>query len=672
MFLPRLIPASAAALLLVWMPFSAGGQDAQVMRLNSPSYETEAAKLRAMPSRPYEFSKAMLGDVIRFMATDAGISFFSLPDGSPEADRLITFTLNASPFQALETLCKANGLALVIDGGIWYVRPADDKELIGKAYEIRHNAFERVTKVSSGSTTSATTTTTSSGSGDGGGVQAGGVDLQGARETFQTQKSELINDIRAILDLSPDESVGGGSVASPMAAGMPGAEMGMPSGVPTDIYGNVRKPKIIWKSDSNTLYVVATRLQHMWVEGYLAAADKPQALIAIEIKFFETSRDPSREFGVDWTGTFGQTGTFRQVDSVETDPTTGQTTITTNNIEQSAGGFRGDLANLLTLADLAETAAAISPPTQAVLSAQDVNVKLRAMLRDEETKTVSYPRMVTTNNREVVIRNVVNQPVLGGSSSSNSGGGSTTTSAISYLPIGTVINILPKKMEGNRVNLNMALTVSSIIGTEVIQGNPYPIATSRVYSAPVEVESGYTVAVGGLDEAREQEGNTGIPFLNKIPVLGYAFKTKSKSKNHKNLMFFITPRLIDSRDGGLPDEPEAVLRRKPDDQMPKMPRLDNGGALIGGLEGVPNAVAFLKRSTDEIGTVIAENRGTKAEFGKLNELQRAIDKLRGEVEGLMKTHPERWDELGRYKWQLDGLHDEVNRHRRALLKKGYY
>ena len=55
---------TSAALLLICMPLSTKGQETQVMRLNSPSYDTEAAKLRAMPSRPYEFSKAMLGDVI--------------------------------------------------------------------------------------------------------------------------------------------------------------------------------------------------------------------------------------------------------------------------------------------------------------------------------------------------------------------------------------------------------------------------------------------------------------------------------------------------------------------------------------------------------------------------------------------------------------------------------
>jgi len=669
----QFLPASIT-LLLLCAPLLQG-QDVRLLQSVSPQYEAEATTLRNAPKRPYEFAKAVLSDVIRFMAVDAGISFFSLPDGSPEGERLITFSLNASPFQALETLTKANGLALVLDGGIWYVRPADDKELLGKAYEVKYNAMERVTRsTTSGNTSSGGGQASGTGTGD---ASQGSVDLQGARDTFKMEKSDLINDIRSILDLPPDAT--GGTSSGEVGGGitMPSTTVGgdastMVSGAPTDIYGNLRKPKVLWKSDSNTLYVVATRLQHMWVEGYLAAADKPQPLIAIEVKFFETSRDPSREFGVDWTGTLGQTGTFRQVEDVSTDPTTGVTKVGQTIIPQTEGGFRSDLSQLLTVANLAESASMVSPPLQSVLSAQDVNVKLRALLKDDLTKTVSYPRMVTTNNREVAIRAVVNQPVLGGSASSSLSGGSTTTSAISYLPIGTVINILPKKMETNKINLNVSITVSTIIGTEVIQGNPYPVASSRVYGAPVELESGYTVAVGGLDEAKETEKETGVPVLGKIPILGYAFKSKSRAKNHKNLMIFITPTLIDARSGGLPDEPQGILRRKPEAEMPQVPVIAESGGVVGGIDAIPEGISYLKRGADEIGQIIAENRGTKEEMKKLDELQEALDRLEGEVDGYLKTQPDRWQELKKYKWEIGKIIDECYGHRRALRKKAYF
>jgi type II secretory pathway component GspD/PulD (secretin) len=223
-------------------------------------------------------------------------------------------------------------------------------------------------------------------------------------------------------------------------------------------------------------------------------------------------------------------------------------------------------------------------------------VKLRAIMRDEETNTTSYPRMVTLSNREVAIRSVVNQPVLDASSTASAGAvGATTTTQVAYLPIGTVLNILPKRMQSDKVLLNMAVTVSSIIGTEVISGNPYPIASSRVYSAPVEIDSGYTVAVGGMDEAREREGEAGVPFLSKIPGLKWLFKYKSRSKNHKNLMLFITPTIIDAKNGGLPSEPQSVVPQRPN--LPGKPksRLRQRHAHRGQFGSLPNTAAYLSR-----------------------------------------------------------------------------
>ena len=690
----RLPSLCLAASLLLAGPLP--GQEMAGPRLNSPHYEEEAAKLRAAPSKPYEFSKAVLGDVIRFLASDANISFFSLPEGSPEAGQLITFTLRASPFQALETLTKANGLALILDGGIWYIRPADDTELIGRAYLIRNNAMERVTKSSTGGGTSSPSTgsggmggsssggqfggsngSTPAGMDPSGGSSAsGGIDLQGPRETFQVQKSELVNDIRSILDLKPESNGNGQDTSglSPLggmgAMGGGDASQAMKTRLPLDPYGNIRKPKVIWKSDSNTLYVVATRLQHMWVEGYLAAADQPQPLIGIEVKFFETSKDPSTEFGIDWSNTLGTTGTFNQVNSI-TPPTANQPgSISTTQIPQTSGGYRADLSNLISVGNL--STGGLSAPTQAVLSAQDLSVQLRALLTDQQTTTVSYPRMVTTNNREVVIRSVVNQPVLGGSASTSLSGGSTTTSAISYLPIGTVINILPKKMPSNKLNLNISITVSTIIGTQTIQGNPYPIASSRVYGAPVEVDSGYTVAIGGLDEATEQETDTGVPVLNKIPLVGYLFKTHSKSKDHKNLMLFITPTLIDAKEGGLKDSPEAILRKKPDSMMPHQPRLLDNGDLEGGVLAMGNAVAFLKRSSDELRQTVEESRGENGDFKKLADLRAAAEQIKRINQGYMAHYPQRSVELKHYENELNQICDSIARTKKALTGKGYY
>ena len=405
------------------------------------------------------------------------------------------------------------------------------------------------------------------------------------------------------------------------------------------------------------------------MEGYLAAADKEQTLIAIEVKFIETSRDPSREFGIDWTGTL-ETGNFRQVTKtdVTTDATTGAETMKVdyNNIP-TTGGFRTDLAPLLTGVNLNNVAGTLGWPGTSILSAQDVNVKLRAMMRDEETNTTSYPRMVTLSNREVAIRSVVNQPVLDASSTASAGAvGATTTTQVAYLPIGTVLNILPKRMQSDKVLLNMAVTVSSIIGTQVISGNPYPIASSRVYSAPVEIDSGYTVAVGGLDEAREREGQAGVPFLSKIPGLKWLFNYKSRSKNHKNLMLFITPTIIDARSGGLPIEPQSVVPQRPN--LPGKPKVDySTGTLLGGTQALPNTVAYLSREAEKLGNTIKESRITDEVGQNLKELKR----VHAQCENMKLSEPAKFAMIDQHQLMLKTILERLASFQRTLFTKKY-
>ena len=642
------------------------------MHLMSPEYEIEASRLRTAAPQQYDFSKAMLSDVLRFLATDAGISFFSLPDDSADGGRLITFSIKSSPFQVLETLCKANGLAIIPDNGIWYIRPADDRELIGKSYEIKNNAVELVERVASGS--SARSGGSSGGSGGGGGISnaAAGMDLQGSSQTFEVKRSEVINDIRTLLGLPPEEMDG-----AQAGAGVPGLGGGTDENAARAMNSNelssVRKPKVIWKSDSNTLYIVATRLQHLWVEGYIAAADKPQTLIAIEVKFIETSRDPSREFGIDWTSTLGSGGNFRQVTNTSTTLDangTPSTNVSYNNVATS-GGYASALAPLLSTLNLNNVGSTLGFPATSVLSAQDVNIKLRALMQDQETNTTSYPRMVTLSNREVAIRAVVNQPVLDASSTASSGGaGATTTTKVAYLPIGTVLNILPKRMSADKVLLNMAVTVSSIIGSQVISGNPYPIASSRVYSAPVEIDSGYTVAVGGLDEATEKESQSGVPFLSKIPGIKWLFDYKSRSKNHKSLMLFITPTIIDARLGGLPNEPQSVVPQRP--HLPGKPKVDTySGALIGGSAALPNTVAYLSREAEILGNTVKESRITPEVTQKLKELKIAVERVYSQCDTMKISEPAKFAMIDEHQQMLKTILTRLASFQRTLFTKKY-
>ncbi|MEQ1748248.1 MAG: M56 family metallopeptidase [Prosthecobacter sp.] len=90
--------------------------------------EAQAAKLRAAKPQQYDFSKAILGDVVRYLATDARIRFISLSDDEPLSLKAVTFSLHSSPFEVLETVCRAHGLTLKLEQDVWHIRAASENE----------------------------------------------------------------------------------------------------------------------------------------------------------------------------------------------------------------------------------------------------------------------------------------------------------------------------------------------------------------------------------------------------------------------------------------------------------------------------------------------------------------------------------------------------------------
>lgn len=635
----------------------------QMIIQNSPAYEAAANPLRSAPPQDYEFDQAVLADVLRLLAHDAGISYFSLPEDADGAGRLVTFRISTSPFAALETLSKANGVALVFDNGIWYLRPANDKELIGRTYEIKYNALERVSQATAGGASGGTLG--GGGLGSGGGLAGGGISLQGNPENFQIEPSELLDDVRELLDLqttgfaatlAPTLSVDSFSLGQQLPAGLAAtSEAGLATAA--GVGDDSSQAKVIWNSDANTLYVVATRQQHMWIEGYLASVDIPQQLIALEVKFFESSRDPSEEFGLDWTGTLA--GGYN-IDLLGQEPE-GDLTGIGNGAVQGAQttGSEPAIASLIDLNRIGD----YRLPT-AVLSYEAVNLRIRALLSDQEINAVSYPRMVTLNNREVLLRSVVNQPVLASTSSSSVSSGGVTSSSVDYLPIGTVLNILPKTMADGSILMNISITISNIIGQELIDGNPYPIATSRVYSAPVEVESGYTVAIGGLDEAIDTRIEQGIPVLGDLPLVGRLFSYKDHSKNKKHLMFFVTPFLIDGRNGGLGDEPKAVVRISPDD--PPQPLVQPDGSLVATFEDLPTVIEGLTHEIDVLEQRSIEGSGNQQTEERIQVLYAASEVTIQKLQYNIDQDPSAWQELHDYQWQFAQLSDRLSRVLRML------
>ena len=630
----------------------------------SPAYETAAKTLRNAPIKQYDFNRASVRDVLRFLADDAGIDFVALPEDGNDSAKLITFSLNKSPFSALETIAKMNGVSLIYEDEVWHMRPLSDKSLIARTYRIRFNTGE-VSKgsgnntgnvgpngfSSNGNGTSGGTygrgsgTNTSSAMTGNGGI--GQIGLNGTSSPFSTSADELVTAIKGIVGINTsginaiiapgDHSVG--NFGNLNYQSMPNKIDPAQNIIRASTQSSKNNNQVIWNSDNNSLFVIANRQQHQLVEKYLETVDRPQPLIAVEVKFFETTKDPRKQMGVDWSGTMD-------------------------------GGYGLSLSDLSTNVNLNKINSTDMPMT-AILSGPDVQAKVMALVKDRETTTVSYPRVLTKNNREVAIQSVVNQPVLSAQSSTTPGVGGTTTSSVSYLPIGTSINVLPKRLEDGRISLQVLITVSSIIGSEIIDGNSYPVASSRVFTAPLEVESGFTLAIGGLDEANDSREGVGLPILNKIPLLRHGFKSDNKTHSRKNMLIFITPTLLDPRSGGISETPISEVPLRGVNKGPQAPRIRPDGSLAGGVSSVDKAIPWIQKEHALIRQVVSEKRASKKHSEQLQTLKNTVRALQQQIERHVEKNPKQAKALHHNQWALIDLEEGITKTQKELHKKHF-
>ena len=277
----------SAAVCLVAL-LGAGSLWSQEVLQSSPAYEEVAGRLRSGKEQHYSFTRALLRDVLRFLAEDAEINYMALPEQEGDKDTLITLNMVTSPFIALETVANTYGVALLLDNGIWHMRPLDDKQLIGRTYHLKYSSQEQVTTVSSSSGDAfgpigreAFSSNLNGGGGGGGmagaGLNAGasggsqqGINLQGgAISHLAANADQLVNDVEKILGiptrgfdaLGSREAVtvddfGKDPMRTPQRLYNTAEEQGG-SGAEPDA-----EAAVFWNSDTNNLFIVGTRQQH--------------------------------------------------------------------------------------------------------------------------------------------------------------------------------------------------------------------------------------------------------------------------------------------------------------------------------------------------------------------------------------------------------------------------
>jgi general secretion pathway protein D len=170
---------------------------------------------------------------------------------------------------------------------------------------------------------------------------------------------------------------------------------------------------------------------------------------------------------------------------------------------------------------------------------------IQALRSDGSSNIISTPSLITMNNEEAEVKVTQEIPLITGSYSSSTASVSGTTSPFTTIQreeVGTILKVTPHINEGNSVQLKIEQEDSSP-GAKL--ANSADISTNkRSIKTTVLIEDGGVIVLGGLMSDTVLESEDRVPGLGAIPIIGNLFKSRSGSRQKKNLLVFIRPKIL--------------------------------------------------------------------------------------------------------------------------------
>ncbi|EMR8569829.1 type IV pilus secretin PilQ [Neisseria gonorrhoeae] len=281
---------------------------------------------------------------------------------------------------------------------------------------------------------------------------------------------------------------------------------------------------------TNTLIVTDTRSVIEKFRKLIDELDVPAQQVMIEARIVEAADGFSRDLGVK----FGATGRKKLKN---------ETSAFGWGVNSGFGG--GDKWQAQTKINLPVAAAANSISLVRAISSGALNLELSASESLSKTKTLANPRVLTQNRKEAKIESGYEIPFT---VTTASGGGNSTNTELKKAVLGLTVtpNITPDGQIIMTVKINKDSPAQCASGNNTIL-----CISTKSLNTQAMVENGGTLIVGGIYEENNGNTLTKVPLLGDIPVIGNLFKTRGKKTDRRELLIFITPRIIDTAGNSL-------------------------------------------------------------------------------------------------------------------------
>ncbi|MDR2837573.1 MAG: type IV pilus secretin PilQ [Azonexus sp.] len=310
-----------------------------------------------------------------------------------------------------------------------------------------------------------------------------------------------------------------------------------------------KRGSTISDTQSNLLFVTDIPSKLEEIRTFIKAIDVGARQVMIEARVVEATDSFNRDIGVKLGFTnskavqIGGTGVYTaggsMAPSTASSSSTGGMTVTPPMLTQTPMGG-------VNLPSYSSTGGTLALSLFNAAATRILNLELAALETDGVGKIISSPRVITANNIKAKIEDGTEVPyVTTQQSVGGAGGGVGTTTTVSFKSAKLSLEVTPQITPEGTVRMALVVKKEEPDWTRAILQNP-PIKSS-VVETDVVVENGGTVVIGGVFVTSSQTTTEKVPLLGDIPFFGWLFKYKGDVGDRRELLVFITPRILSDK-----------------------------------------------------------------------------------------------------------------------------
>jgi type IV pilus assembly protein PilQ len=290
---------------------------------------------------------------------------------------------------------------------------------------------------------------------------------------------------------------------------------------------------ILVDDHTNSLIIQAIRTDMASIISVIEQLDQPTPQVLIEAYIVEANKDVARELGIQWGGLIRSgKGTGVGFGTGRDSGALGGTVGTT--VDPTSG----------TVVDLpAQTLGGFSPFSLGLIY-QNIgdallNVQLSALQDKGKLNILSSPSITTLDNQTAYIesgQDIPFQTVEDGEVN------------VEYKKAVLSLRVTPHVIDDKTLKMYIKVHKDEADFSQTVLGNP-TIITKNAETNVIQLD-GQTIVIGGLNKETTTRADTGVPYLEDIPGLGYFFKRKSSADQLEDLLIFITPHILEPPSNG--------------------------------------------------------------------------------------------------------------------------